>query len=67
MLPSTGHIYLHRLWAFAIELAESSLSETLHLVHCEECQSNLYTCIQANSFGEALRILNRPDDTHHVA
>ena len=67
MLPSTGHVYLHRLWAFAMERAESSLGETLHLLNCEECQVNLYTCFQVDTFGAALRVLNREDDTPHHA
>jgi hypothetical protein len=67
VLPSTGHVYLHRLWALATERAESSLGETLHLLNCSECQRNLYACFQVDTFGAALRVLDREDDTPHHA
>jgi len=64
MLPRSGHVRLHRIWAFAALEEELTPSEHIHIIYCDECQLALTVCLQTNTFGGVLKKLNREDDTN---
>lgn len=63
ILPSSGHVRLHRLWAFAGFEEELTATEHLHILYCEECHLAVAVCLQSETFGSVLKILNREDDS----
>jgi hypothetical protein len=62
ILPSSGHVRLHRLWAFATFEAELTPTEHLHVLYCDVCHLAVSVCLQSDTFGAALKTLNRDDD-----
>jgi hypothetical protein len=62
VLPSSGHVRLHRLWAFANFQGELSTTEHLHVLYCAECHLAVSVCLQSKTFGGVLKALNRDDD-----
>ena len=64
VLPKSGHVRLHRMWAFAIHAADLSCSEHIHVLYCDDCRTALGVCLQAETFGSVLKTLNREDDSH---
>ena len=64
ILPSSGHVRLHRLWAFAIFEEELTPTEHLHVLYCEECHLAVSVCLQCETFGAVLKTLNREDDSN---
>ena len=66
-LPWYEHIPLHRLWVIVRVGHIPSSIEAGHLVECEDCLTALSVCLNAISFGAALRILNDQEDTESQA
>jgi hypothetical protein len=62
VLPTSGHVRLHRLWAFANFEGELTTTEHLHILYCAECHLAVSVCLQSETFGAALKTLNRTDD-----
>ena len=58
-----GHVRLHRLWAFATLQGELSYPEHIHLLDCELCRAALSACVEAETFGALLKLVNRSDQT----
>ena len=63
ILPSSGHVRLHRLWAFATFEAELTPTEHLHVLYCDVCHLAVSVCLQSETFGAVLKALNREDDS----
>jgi len=63
-LPKSGHVRLHRMWAFAAFREDLRHSEHIHILYCEECRLELKVCLQTDTFGAVLKKLNRDDDTN---
>ena len=63
ILPSSGHVRLHRLWAFATFADELTPTEHLHVLYCDQCHLAVSVCLQSPTFGTVLKILNREDDS----
>jgi hypothetical protein len=49
------HIPPHRVWEFLSGESDVNVSEKAHLEKCEECRSVLRVCLEAKTFGEALK------------
>ena len=62
VLPTSGHVRLHRLWAFANFEGELTTTEHLHILYCAECHLAVSVCLQLETFGAVLKTLNRTDD-----
>jgi len=62
ILKHREHIPPHRIWAFIkdkeLEL-ELTLSEHVHIVTCALCGEVFSACLHAETFGAALRSLER--------
>jgi hypothetical protein len=63
VLPTSGHVRLHRLWAFANFEGELTTTEHLHILYCAECHLAVSVCLQSETFGAVLKTLNRTDDS----
>jgi len=60
-LPSSGHVRLHRLWAFASFEGELTPTEHIHIIYCDECRIAFGVCLQSEKFSEALRVLKEDE------
>jgi hypothetical protein len=53
------HIPPHKVWALLNGELEMGLPEHLHIKHCEDCRKAFHDCLQSETFGEALKTLQR--------
>jgi hypothetical protein len=49
------HIPPHRVWEFLSGESDVNLSERRHLEKCDECRKVLQVCLEAKTFGAALK------------
>jgi hypothetical protein len=62
VLPWYEHIPLHRLWVIVRVGHLPASTEVEHLLDCEDCLKGLSVCLNAKSFGAALRIFHGEDN-----
>ena len=67
VLTHYDHIPLHRLWAFITLQVDLTLAEYSHLLDCEACRNALQTCMEADSFGAALKELKKNGDDEDLS
>jgi hypothetical protein len=62
VLPWHEHIPLHRLWVIVRVGHIPASMEVEHLLECEDCLRGLSVCLNAKSFGAALRVFDSEDN-----
>jgi hypothetical protein len=62
LLEDREHVSPHRLWAYINGEVCLSLAESGHTLACDRCQEVVIACLQAETFGEALKNLGYEDE-----